>query len=126
MLRRLLAPALLAVVLASLFAACSTPVALRTAQVKVDACDEALLAGELVTSAQSGLAIRGPELTTEVIWPFGYTASHEATGLVLRDDKGKVVGHEGQRVSMAGGLDGNGVWKACAGTVQEVSNTGGG
>ncbi|HJP89143.1 MAG TPA: hypothetical protein VJ850_08930 [Candidatus Limnocylindrales bacterium] len=132
MLRRLIAPALLAVVLASLVVACSgsaglpgTPVALRTAPVKVDACDMALLAGELVASAQSGLAVRGPEQVTEVLWPFGYSASREATGLVLRDDTGKIVAHEGQRVTMGGGGGANGLFNACAGTVQEVSNTGG-
>jgi len=60
-----------------------------------------------------------------VIWPFGYTATRETTGIVLRDDTGKVVAHEGQRVTLGGGGDANGLWRACAGTVQEVSNTGG-
>lgn len=122
----MIAPALMAMVLAALFAACSTPVALRTAPVKTDACDEALLAGELVTSAQGGLAVRTAEQTTEVMWPFGYTATREVTGLVLRDDTGKIVAHEGQRVSMGGGGGANGFFNACSGTVMEVSNTGGG
>lgn len=125
MLRRILAPVLLGVAVTTLIAACSTPVALRTAQQKFDACDEALLAGELVTSAQSGLAVRVADHVTEVIWPFGYTASSDATGVVLRDDTGKVVGHQGQRVQMSGGLSANDVWTACAGTISEVSNTGG-
>lgn len=122
--RRHMPPAALAI--AVLLAACSNPVALRTATARVDACDQALLAGELVRSSQSGLAIRSADQTTEVVWPFGYSASQQQSGgVVLRDETGNVVAHEGQRVEMAGGLDANGTWKACAGTIKEVSNAGG-
>lgn len=110
---------------AVLLAACNTPVALRTATVKVDACEQALLAGELVASNLSGLAIRNADTVTEVLWPFGYTANRESAGLVLRDPTGKVVGREGQRVEMSGGLGANNVWTACAGTIREVSNEAG-
>src|SRR4051794_32106043 len=103
MLRLLLARALrisaVAVLTAAMLAACGTPLALRTEQAKASDCDLALLGGELVTSAKSGLAVRGPDTITEVIWPFGYTASRETTGVVLRDDTGKIVAHEGQRVT---------------------------
>jgi hypothetical protein len=116
---------ILLVAVAAFAAACGTPVGLRTAPAKVDACDMALLAGELVASAQSGLAIRTADGTTEVLWPFGYSAAREASGLVLRDVTGKVVGHEGQRVQMSGGLGANNVWTACAGSISEVSNEGG-
>lgn len=125
MLQRIQALALLATISAALFAACSTPVALRTAATKVDACDDALLAGELVTSAKSGLAVRNADQVTEVLWPFGYTATQETAGIVLRDATGKVVAHVGQRVTMGGGGTANGLWNACAGSIQEVSNTGG-
>ena len=120
--RRLLT---LILAIAALLAACGSPVALRTAPVKTDACDEALLAGELVTSTQGGLAVRTADQTTEVMWPFGYTATQESTGVVLRDATGKIVAHVGQRVSMGGGGGANGLFNACAGTVMEVSNTGG-
>jgi hypothetical protein len=120
-----MAPALLALALAGTLVACGTPVALRTASVKVDACDEALLAGELVPSAQSGLAVRNAEQVTEVMWPFGYSATRETTGLVLRDDSGRIVAHQGQRVTLGGGGGANGLFNACAGTVMEVSQTGG-
>ena len=113
------------VAFAVLAVACGTPVGLRTAPAKVDACEEALIAGELVASAQSGLAVRNADQVTEVLWPFGYTATRETTGLVLRDETGKILVHEGQRVQMGGGLGANNVWGACAGTITEVSNTGG-
>lgn len=116
--RRFLSSAVLFVVLS----ACGTPVALRTAPTKAAGCDMAVLAGELVASNQSGLAIRGPDLVTEVLWPYGYSATRETSGLVLRDETGLVVGHEGQRVQMSGGLGANNVWAACAGTITEVSN----
>ena len=125
MLRRIQVLALLAAICAALFAACSTPLALRTAPAKVAGCDDALLVGELVTSAKSGLAVRNADQVTEVQWPFGYTATQETTGIVLRDDTGKVVAHVGQRVTMGGGGGANGLWNACAGSVMEVSNTGG-
>jgi hypothetical protein len=121
--RRHLATSILAIT--AVLAACGSPIALRTASVKTDACDEALLLGELVTSAQGGLAVRTADQTTEVMWPFGYTATQESTGVVLRDATGKIVAHVGQRVSMGGGGGSNGFFNACAGTVMEVSNTGG-
>jgi hypothetical protein len=116
---------LLALSVAIALAACGTPVALRTAPAKVNACDLALLVGELVASTKSGLAVRNADTVTEVVWPFGYSAARETTGLVLRDDTGKVVAHEGQRVTVGGGGSAEGVFVACAGSVQEVSNTGG-
>jgi hypothetical protein len=113
------------IAIAAFVAACSTPVALRTAPVKTEACDEALLVGELVQSAQSGLAVRNADVVTEIVWPFGYTATQEANGIALRDDTGKVVAHVGQRVTMGGGGGADGLWHPCAGTIREVSNTGG-
>jgi hypothetical protein len=124
LLRRMMALAVVAIAMSGVLAACGTPVALRTAAAKADGCDMAVLAGELVASNQSGLAIRDGDELTEVIWPFGYSAARETGGIVLRDDTGKVVGHEGQRVEVGGGLGANGVWAAC-GAVTEVSNTGG-
>ena len=112
-------------VLATLVVACGTPVGLRTATQKFDACEQALLAGELVASNQSGLAVRTGDGVTEVLWPFGYSASRETTGLVLRDETGRILVHEGQRVEMSGGLGANNVWTACAGSIKEISSVGG-
>jgi hypothetical protein len=120
---RLIPAALLVATMA--IAACATPVGLRTATARFDACDQALLAGELVGSNQSGLAVRTGDGVTEVLWPFGYSATRETTGLVLRDETGRILVHEGQRVEMAGGLGAGDVWTACAGTIKEISNTGG-
>jgi hypothetical protein len=125
MLRRMTALALLACALSGVLAACSSPVSLRTAQTRFDACEQALLAGELVKSSRSGLAVRDSEGVTEVLWPAGYSATKETTGLVLRDETGRVLVHEGQRVQMSGGLGADNTWTACAGTIQEVSNVGG-
>jgi len=120
--RRIAAAALLIVALAG----CATPIALRTSPVAVDACDEALLAGELVVSDQSGLAIRNADQVTEVVWPFGYSATRGFDGGVeLRDAGGAVVAHAGRRVEMTGGLGGNNTWTACAGTIREITNAGG-
>jgi len=124
--RTSLALALLLVALAACSSSLTlpgTPVSLRTAPAKAEACDAALLAGELVASAQSGLAIRSADDVTEVIWPYGYSASRQSSGLVLHDETGRVVGHEGQRMEV-GGSGANGVWFAY-GSVREVSNVGG-
>ena len=120
--RRLLT---LILAIAALLAACGSPVALRTAPVKTDACDEALLAGELVTSTQGGLAGRTPAPPPAGRGPVGATPPPAAPGGVLRRATGKIVAHVGQRVSMGGGGGANGLFNACAGTVMEVSNTGG-
>ena len=113
------------ILLTGLVIGCGTPVGLRTAPEKVDACDEALIAGELVASAASGLAVQGSDGVTEVLWPFGYSATRETSGLVLRDETGKILVHEHQRVQMAGGLGANNVWAACKGSITEVSSVGG-
>lgn len=113
------------IALAVMTVACTTPAGLRTASARFDACEQALLAGELVASTQSGLAVRSADDVTEVLWPFGYSATREMNGLVLRDETGRIVAHEGQRVQMSGGMGANNAWTACAGTIQEVSNVGG-
>ena len=65
------------------------------------------------------------EQITEVLWPAGYTATKEANGLVLRDEKGAILVHEGERVEMSGGLGANEIWVACAGSIREISSVGG-
>jgi hypothetical protein len=102
-------------------AGCATPVALRTAPAPAEACDAALYGGVLVASAQSGLAVQGlagEGDVVEVVWPFGYSATRDLGGkATLRDASGAEIAQEGDTVTMGGGLDGAGVWIACAGTV---------
>ncbi len=94
---------------------------LRTAPAAVDVCDDALVSGRLVTSAQSGLAlVDSTGHVTEVLWPFGYAARRGVSGVELVDDEGGVIAREGDFVEMGGGLGANDVWGACRGTVTVV------
>lgn len=103
----------------ALLAGCSAK--LRTATTASQACDEALLTGRLVTSAQSGLAVQDPTgKVTEVVWPFGYSARQGVSGVDLLDERGVVVAREGDFVEITGGLDLNELWDACAGTITVV------
>lgn len=113
---RLAALALIAVVLA----ACS-PVQLRTAPAPVDACEDALGSGRLVTSQQSELALQGTTGEVfQVLWPFGYSARSAGTGVELLDETGKVIAREGDFIQAGGGFGVNGVFGACAGSVRVV------
>jgi hypothetical protein len=104
---------------ALLLAGCS--VTLRTAPVAVDACDEALIGGQLVATAQSGLGIRGGETgVVEVLWPFGYTARRAVSGNELLGHKGELLAREGDFVQAGGGAGADGIFAVCDGTVQVV------
>lgn len=115
--------AVLALVIA-VSAGCGTPVALRTAPAPVDACDQAVMGGVLMPSSQSGLAVRpiaGNREMVEVLWPFGYAAARDLQGAItLRDASGNDIAREGETILMGGGLGANGVWAACAGTVESA------
>ena len=101
---------------AVILAGCS--VQLRTASGPANGCDEALLTGRLITSAASGLAVADPGgKVTEMLWPFGYSARRDVSGVALVDDKGRLVAREGEMIHMSGGLGANDVWGACAGSV---------
>ena len=104
---------------ALLVSACA--VQLRTAPAPIDACDLALTSGRIVTSAQSGLALVDPTgHTTEVLWPFGYSARRGVSGIELVDDQGAVVAREGDFVEIGGSLGANDFWTACPGSVTVV------
>ena len=104
---------------AGLLAGCS--VQLRTASAPVNACDEALLTGRLVPSAASGLAVADPDgKVTEMLWPFGYSARRDVSGISMVDDKGRLVAREGEMVHLTGGLGANDVWGACPGSVSRL------
>jgi hypothetical protein len=101
----------------ALIGACS--VQLKTATQRVQGCDMALATGRLVADPRSGLGIgtTGGE-TIPVLWPFGYSARRDATGIVLVDDSGGVIAHEGQAITMGGGNGADGLWHACAGSIR--------
>jgi hypothetical protein len=94
---------------------------LRTASAPQTACDAALVAGWLVSSRESGLALQQPgEPNLPVTWPFGYRTGSFVGGLELQDENGRVLAREGEFVEVGGGLGGDGSFIACAGTVRVV------
>jgi hypothetical protein len=115
MLRRIVALAILGVVLAG----CS--VQLRTAPAPMNACEDALGSGRLVANSQSGLAFQDSAGgVTPVLWPFGYAARRGATGVELLDEKGAVIAREGDFVTAGGGTGNDGFFAVCAGSVKVV------
>ena len=116
MLQRMCALALLGATIA----AC-TPVQLRTGPAAVNVCDDALGSGRLVANAQTGLAfVDATGATIPILWPFGYSARREGTGIVLVDETGKVIAHEGDFVQAGGGTGNEGLFAVCAGSVKVV------
>lgn len=104
--------------LAALVCIGCAPVGLRTQPAPISACMDALATGTLVSSALSGLAIKGADGTVvEVEWPFEYTARREMTGLALIDSAGVLVAHEGQVIQMGGGSGADNVFHACPGSI---------
>jgi hypothetical protein len=119
----LLAAALVLVVLG----ACS-PVQLRTQPAPISACDAALTGGRLVTSPRSGLALADANgRVTEIVWPFGYAARRDGTGIVLLDSDGQgasVLAREGDWIEVGGGFDGAGGFAVCPASVRVVAPPG--
>jgi len=98
---------------------------LRTAPPAADGCDQALIRGQLLPSAQSGLALRaGDGGVVEVLWPFGYTARRGVSGIELVGRKGEALAREGHVIEAAGGTGNDGVFVVCEGTVQVVPKPG--
>jgi hypothetical protein len=98
------------IVLSAALAGCA--VSLRTAPAPAPgATDECLLArisGVLAEDADSGLGLLGTTGAVRgVVWPFGFSARRELSGIVLFDRAGRIVGHEGDNIQMTGGY-GNG------------------
>jgi hypothetical protein len=114
---RLLSLALLALMAIGV-AGCS--VQLRTDTQPRDACEMALASGRLVADARSGLGLADTTgEVTPVIWPFGYSARREASGVVLLDETGRAVAREGDHIEMGGGF-GADAFAACAGSIKVV------
>jgi hypothetical protein len=94
-------------------------IALRTQAAETPAaCPAALIEGVLVRDARSGVGLRDTQgLVRDVLWPNGYSARDEGGRLAVIDGSGKLVAHEGDRVSIGGGeIDANGTWVGCGGT----------
>ena len=80
------------------------------------ACMAALAVGELVVHPASGVGLRDVDGNViEVVWPFGYSARLESGRITLMDERGTVVGREGDVVGLGGGEIGRSVWLACGG-----------
>jgi len=72
------------------------------------ACPTALLEGTLVANGSGGLAVQAPEGgIVAVKWPSGVGVGHDGDQLVLTNPLGQPIAHQGEFVSMAGGVLGN-------------------
>jgi hypothetical protein len=69
-----------------------------------DACALALIGGVLVPNQASGLGLRDATgIVHGVVWPRGYSARREWSGITLLDRNGVVVAREGDSIQMTGG-----------------------
>lgn len=121
----MLARLLLALVFATLIAACAANVspspppggvALRTWDPPSPvACPAARTEGTLVRHPQSGAGLRdNEEVVRQVIWPRDYSTRDDEGRLAVLDGAGNVIAHEGDRVEI-GGQDIGGTWLGCGG-----------
>ena len=78
-------------------------------------CPASLARGELLRSAEWGLALRDEDfgVTRVVIWPFGYVAERDGGRLVLRAADGTVVARTGDRLHIEGGIVPGEAFLAC-------------
>lgn len=94
-------------------------VMIRTAQPprpgETQACMMALAEGILVVDPRSGLALRGGDRVTPVVWPALYSAARIDGVITLLDENRRPVAREGDRVQVGGGLGTGDFWYACAG-----------
>jgi hypothetical protein len=112
-----------AVVVAIAIAACNQLV-LRTAPAPEAACDAAVMTGHLVSSRETGLALRpAGGANVPVTWPFGYSAGGFVGSLELRDETDQVLAREGDFVQVGGGMGADGSFVVCAGTVSVIAAT---
>jgi hypothetical protein len=81
------------------------------------ACPAALIEGILRANEEWGIALETPDgPTLKVLWPHGYSARVDDTGLALIDGSGSVVAREGDLVQVGGGgSDAEGTWIGCGG-----------
>jgi len=86
--------------------------------VRCAGCPTALLEGVLVADRQHGLAVQGAGGTvTPVTWPGDTHVTQDGGHLALANTFGFVFAREGQFVSMAGGVPGDGPRFAACGPI---------
>jgi hypothetical protein len=92
-----------------------TRIELLTASQPAGACQLARGGGRLVPVDGLGIGVAGADGTSRgVRWPFQWSGWRDASGVVLVDDEGWVVAHEGDRVIFGGASVGD-VFNACFG-----------
>jgi hypothetical protein len=81
-------------------------------------CATALLEGVLVADGAGGLAVQGDSGTiTPVTWPGDAHVTKDGERLALANTLGFVFAHEGEFVSMGGGVPGDGPTFAACGPI---------
>ncbi len=81
-------------------------------------CPTALLEGVLVDDGSGGLAVKAPEgAVVPVHWPDGVGVGADDGHLALKNPLGSVIAREGEFVSMAGGVPGDGPGFAACGPI---------
>jgi hypothetical protein len=99
-------PRLVLMLAAVLVASCAVldgPVAIKTDPLSGGVCLLVPAPGVLVADSTWGLALQGSDRAGQrhrfgVIWPHGYTARRESGTVVLLDEQGELVAHEGDNV----------------------------
>lgn len=119
--RGLVAGPLLAIIAAASVVGCNS-IPLRTAAAPATACDMALASGTLTNNRPDGLALRVADGSIErVLWPFGYSSRGFVGSMELVGPTGAAIAREGDSVQMGGGVNGDGIFVVCAGTVAKVA-----
>lgn len=85
------------------------------------ACMDALATGRLEPNARSGLGIIAGGERMSVMWPFGYSAIYAEDTLWLVDRAGLRIAAVGDVIQMGGGSGNDGLFYACAGSIERVS-----
>ena len=77
-------------------------------------CEAAFIGGVLVPDPTNGLGLRGETHgVASVVWPFGYSARRESSGIALLDRSGQIVAREGETISMVGAWGNDGTAYPC-------------
>ena len=91
--------------LIAILAACAVPTLAPSPSKSAEACDAALLEGELLAADQDGFIVSHEEgFVTAVIWPDGYEV-RDGNARELVDPSGAVVAREGDFVALGGGMN---------------------
>jgi hypothetical protein len=100
-------------VLALVLAGCAVPIETQPPP-NSDECRLARVGGIVVLDPQVGVGLRDQRgVIHRVIWPFGFSAHRDLTGVVLVDDTGRIVAREGDEIATAGFTRDDGVKHPC-------------